>query len=76
MINNIDQNNKTTKGKVLERKWKTKFNMQRLWKRVCFSAGEQEFYAGKNFPDPVRCPECRKIKKESKNNGKNGKKES
>ena len=40
-----------------------------------FSAGEQEFYAGKNFPDPMRCSECRKIKKESKNNS-NGKKES
>jgi len=41
-----------------------------------FAAGEQEFYAGKNFPDPVRCPDCRKAKKNAKINGKNGQKDS
>lgn len=37
-----------------------------------FTEGEQEFYTGKGFPDPVRCPDCRKAKKDSKKNGKNG----
>jgi len=36
-----------------------------------FTSGEQEFYAGKGFPDPTRCPDCRKIKKDSKKNGQN-----
>ncbi len=34
-----------------------------------FTDGEQEFYTSKGFPDPVRCPECRKAKKDSKKNG-------
>ena len=34
-----------------------------------FTKGEQEFYAGKGFPDPMRCPDCRKAKKEAKKNG-------
>lgn len=30
-----------------------------------FSVGEQEFYKEKGFTnDPVRCPECRRAKKE------------
>jgi len=40
-----------------------------------FSSGEQEFYASKNFPDPIRCPNCRKAKNEARNNGKNSKRE-
>jgi len=36
-----------------------------------FTEGEQEFYSGKGFPDPVRCTNCRKLKKENKANGKN-----
>jgi len=28
-----------------------------------FTEGEQTFYAEKNFPEPIRCPECRKNKK-------------
>jgi len=35
-----------------------------------FTVGEQEFYASKNFSDPIRCQNCRRIKKENKNNGK------
>lgn len=31
-----------------------------------FSAGEQEFFAAKNFPEPVRCPDCRKTKKDNR----------
>lgn len=38
-------------------------------KEFVFTEGEQEFYSGKNFPDPLRCPDCRKIKKDSKKNG-------
>lgn len=34
-----------------------------------FTEGEQEFYTAKNFPDPVRCPDCRKAKKDAKKNG-------
>ncbi|NJL05146.1 MAG: cytochrome C551 [Chloroflexaceae bacterium] len=31
-----------------------------------FTAGEQEFYAQKGFlNDPVRCPECRKARKQA-----------
>ncbi len=34
-----------------------------------FSAGEQQFYAEKGFQNkPVRCKECRIIKKQQKNN--------
>jgi len=33
-----------------------------------FTNGEQEFYGGKGFIDPVRCPDCRRIKKDSKKN--------
>jgi hypothetical protein len=40
-------------------------------KEFVFTTGEQEFYTGKNFPDPMRCPDCRKAKKESKRNGQN-----
>ena len=33
-----------------------------------FSAGEQEFYAQKGFTKkPVRCPECRKARKQQQN---------
>lgn len=38
-----------------------------------FTSGEVEFYAGKGFPDPIRCPECRKAKKEKKNIQQNSK---
>lgn len=38
-------------------------------KEFVFTNGEQEFYAGKNFPDPIRCPDCRKLKKDIKRNG-------
>ena len=34
-----------------------------------FSAAEQEFYASKGFEnDPVRCPECRRKRKQARNN--------
>ena len=71
------KNKKLTKGKGFKKKMEDKNLVCRdCGNEFVFSAGEQEFYAGKNFPDPVRCPDCRKVKKESKNNGKNSKKES
>ena len=34
-----------------------------------FTEGEQAFYAEKGFTnEPVRCPECRKARKQNKNN--------
>ena len=34
-------------------------------KEFVFSVGEQEFYKEKGFTnDPVRCPECRRVKRE------------
>jgi len=38
-------------------------------KEFVFTSGEQEFYTGKGFPDPVRCGDCRKAKKDAKKNG-------
>ena len=36
-----------------------------------FTAGEQEFYAEKGFEnEPLRCPDCRKARKESFKNSK------
>lgn len=29
-----------------------------------FEVGEQNFFAIKGYPDPRRCPECRKARKE------------
>ncbi len=38
-------------------------------KEFTFTAGEQAFYAEKGFQNkPVRCPECRKAKKDARNN--------
>lgn len=35
-----------------------------------FTAGEQEFYAQKGFlNNPVRCPECRRARKQSRTDG-------
>lgn len=37
-----------------------------------FTVGEQEFYAEKGFEnDPVRCPACRKARKQNRNNYNN-----
>ena len=37
-----------------------------------FSAGEQQFYAEKGFTNhPVRCPACRKARKQQRNNFNN-----
>jgi DNA-directed RNA polymerase subunit RPC12/RpoP len=34
-----------------------------------FTAGEQEFYAEKGFTNqPVRCPACRRARKQQRNN--------
>ncbi len=33
-----------------------------------FTEGEQAFYAEKGFQDPTRCPECRKARKQNRNN--------
>jgi len=34
-----------------------------------FTAGEQEFYAQKGFEQqPVRCPDCRRARKQNRNN--------
>jgi len=41
-------------------------------KEFVWTAGEQEFYASKGFTNqPVRCPECRKARKSSRNNRDN-----
>lgn len=38
-------------------------------KTFTFTVGEQEFYKQKGFEnEPVRCPECRKAKKQARNN--------
>lgn len=38
-------------------------------KEFVFTEGEQAFYKEKGFEnDPVRCPECRKARKNQKNN--------
>ncbi|MEG1706469.1 MAG: zinc-ribbon domain-containing protein [Clostridia bacterium] len=38
-------------------------------KDFVFTAGEQEFYKTKGFEnEPVRCPECRKARKNQRNN--------
>jgi ssDNA-binding Zn-finger/Zn-ribbon topoisomerase 1 len=35
-----------------------------------FTAGEQEFYSQKGFlNDPVRCPECRRARKQARDQG-------
>lgn len=34
-----------------------------------FTAGEQQFYAEKGFENqPVRCPDCRRARKQQRNN--------
>ena len=41
-------------------------------KEFVFTAGEQAFYAEKGFTnEPQRCPECRKARKQNRNNFKN-----
>ena len=35
-------------------------------KEFIFTAGEQEFFNEKGFTPPRRCPDCRKIKREKK----------
>lgn len=38
-------------------------------KEFIFTEGEQEFYKEKGFEnDPVRCPECRRARKQQRNN--------
>ena len=37
-----------------------------------FTEGEQQFYAEKGFTnEPTRCPECRKAKKQARQNNNN-----
>ena len=37
-----------------------------------FTVGEQEFYAEKGFEnEPVRCPDCRRARKQNRNNYNN-----
>lgn len=33
-----------------------------------FAIGEQEFYKGKGYKTPKRCPECREINKQKRDN--------
>lgn len=33
-----------------------------------FTEGEQKFYEEKGFSNPMRCPECRKARKQQKHN--------
>ena len=38
-------------------------------KEFIFTVGEQEFYKEKGFDnDPVRCPDCRRARKQQRNN--------
>ncbi|MDD2374839.1 MAG: hypothetical protein PWP10_2542 [Clostridiales bacterium] len=38
-----------------------------------FSEGEQAFYQEKGFAnEPVRCPDCRRARKQQRNNGNGG----
>lgn len=38
-----------------------------------FTVGEQEFYKEKGFEnEPVRCPDCRRARKQSQNNRNGG----
>ena len=40
-------------------------------KEFIFTVGEQEFFKEKGFEnDPVRCPECRKARKQQSNNNR------
>lgn len=36
-----------------------------------FTAGEQEFYAERNFTEPIRCKDCRDARKNARNNQDN-----
>lgn len=44
-------------------------------KDFIFTEREQEFYASKNFGEPVRCFDCRKAKKARKEANENGQRE-
>ena len=37
-----------------------------------FTARDQEFFAGKGFSDPKRCPACRRARKEKRDGGGGG----
>ena len=37
-------------------------------KEFTFTEGEQQFYQEKGFSNPVRCAECRKARKQQRNN--------
>jgi hypothetical protein len=34
-----------------------------------FSAGEQQFFTARGFPPPVRCHNCRKLRKQERQRG-------
>ena len=41
-------------------------------KEFIFTVGEQEFYKEKGFDnEPVRCPDCRRARKQERNNNRN-----
>ena len=40
-------------------------------KEFVFTAGEQQFYAEREFSEPVRCKECRDARKASRENKNN-----
>jgi len=33
-----------------------------------FTEGEQDFYGEKEWDDPIRCPQCRRERKQKRNN--------
>lgn len=37
-----------------------------------FSADDQEFYAGKGYTEPKRCPDCRRARKAERGGGREG----
>jgi len=39
-------------------------------KEFIFTEGEQESFQEKGFNDPVRCRECRRLRKQQQNNGR------
>lgn len=48
-------------------------NCQDCSKEFTFTANEQQFYADKGFDnEPKRCPECRAIAKQNRNNDRSG----
>lgn len=44
-------------------------------KEFVLTEGEQEFYKEKGLTEPLRCPDCRKVRKQEKINRRNKRQE-